>query len=296
MERLIGVAPAMMRKNHSSARAVLGQLKSLRTRPDETRMRPAWSHAAWGGFFGLCLTLLIWAPAQWLAWGVSNFSQGQMQWLNPRGTVWSGSAQIVLSGGTGSLEPQGLPGRLQWTLLPSWTGFRLGLLADCCMKERIHLDVQAGISTLKIQSSNHISQWPAALLTGLGAPWNTLKPEGQLQLRTEGLQLHWAEGRMQMRGLAELQIKNISSKLSPTKPIGSYQVELRAPLEGAGIPSLQLTTLQGPLLLSGNGQWIGPRLRFTGEARAEEGHELGLNNLLNILGRRQGSRSLLTLG
>lgn len=286
----------MMFKNLKSDRPLPSQIKNLRVRSGQTEVRPTWSPAAWGSLLGLCLTVLVWAPAQWMAWGVSQVSQGQVQWLNTRGTIWSGSTQMVLSGGTGSLQSQGLPGRLQWTLFPSWTGLRLGLLADCCMSERIDLDLQVGISTLKLKSNNHISNWPAALLTGLGAPWNTLKPEGQLQFRTEALQMQWAQGRMQMRGLAELKINNISSKLSTTKPIGSYLIALRAPLEEMAAPSLALTTLQGPLLLSGNGQWVGSRLRFTGEASAEEGHERALNNLLNILGRRQGSRSLLTLG
>jgi len=48
--------------------------------------------------------------------------------------------------------------------------------------------------------------------------------------------------------------------------------------------------------LQGQGQWIGSRLRFSGEARADEGAEAALSNLLNIIGRRQGARSLLSLG
>jgi general secretion pathway protein N len=50
------------------------------------------------------------------------------------------------------------------------------------------------------------------------------------------------------------------------------------------------------LLLNGEGQWVGARLRFKGEASAQEGQETALNNLLNILGRRQGTRSLISLG
>jgi len=41
---------------------------------------------------------------------------------------------------------------------------------------------------------------------------------------------------------------------------------------------------------------VGQRLRFTGEASAAEGQEASFDNLLNILGRRQGARSLLSLG
>ena len=276
------------------ARATPSHHKSART--GAVSARPAWGHAAWGALLGIGVALLIWAPARWLAWGVAQASQGQVQWLDPRGSVWAGSAQLALSGGTGSRDPQALPGRLHWTLKPGWTGLQWGWLADCCMAQAANLQVQAGWSTLKLQSSDHSSQWPAALLTGLGAPWNTLQPDGQLQLQTRSLQLQWAQGRMQMKGLAELQVQNLSSRLSPIKPIGSYQLQLRGTPEGTPTPSLQLSTQQGPLLISGEGQWVGARLRFTGEASAQEGHEPALNNLLNILGRRQGARSLISLG
>ena len=241
-------------------------------------LRPRWRYAVIGGVLGLVLAMLIWAPARWLAWGVAQASQGQVQWLDSRGTVWAGSAQLLLSGGAGSRDPLALPGRLRWTLTPAWTGLRLGA------------------STLNLQVSDHPSQWPAALLTGLGAPWNTLQPEGQLQLRTEGLQLNWAQGRLQMRGLIDLNLQNLSSRLSPIKPLGSYSIALTGTPEGTPTPGLQLNTLQGPLRLSGQGQWVGQRLRFTGEASAEEGSEAALSNLLNIIGRRQGARSLLSLG
>jgi general secretion pathway protein N len=259
-------------------------------------LRPRWRYAVIGGVLGLVLAMLIWAPARWLAWGVAQASQGQVQWLDARGTVWAGSAQLLLSGGAGSRDPLALPGRLRWTLTPAWTGLRLGWQADCCMAQAAHLQVRLGASTLNLQVSDHPSQWPAALLTGLGAPWNTLQPEGQLQLRTEGLQLNWAQGRLQMRGLIDLNLQNLSSRLSPIKPLGSYSIALTGTPEGTPTPGLQLNTLQGPLRLSGQGQWVGQRLRFTGEASAEEGSEAALSNLLNIIGRRQGARSLLSLG
>jgi general secretion pathway protein N len=258
--------------------------------------RPTWWHACAGALLGLCIALLIWAPARWLAWGVAQASQGHVQWLNPRGTVWAGSAQMVLSGGSGSRDQQALPGRLHWTLAPHWTGLQLSWRADCCMDAPTQLNVQLGWNTLQVQADDHRSQWPAALLSGLGAPWNTLQAEGQLQWRSEALQLHWAQGRLQMKGLAELTVLGLSSRLSPLKPVGSYRIQLSGTPEGTPTPRLELSTQQGPLMLSGQGQWVGARLRFTGEASAQEGHEAALANLLNILGRRQGARSLLSLG
>jgi general secretion pathway protein N len=258
--------------------------------------RSPWSFAVMGTLLGLSLGLMVWAPALWLAWGVAKASQDQVQWLNPRGTVWQGSAQLLLSGGVGSRQPQALPGRLHWTLSPAWSGLRLGWQADCCMTQAASVQAALGWNTLRLQASDHSSSWPAALLTGLGAPWNTLQAEGQLQLRTEALQLHLAQGRLQMQGQVELGLQEMSSRLSPVKPMGSYRIALTGTPEGTPTPGLTLSTLQGPLMLSGQGQWVGQRLRFTGEASAAEGHESAFDNLLNILGRRQGARSLLSLG
>jgi general secretion pathway protein N len=50
------------------------------------------------------------------------------------------------------------------------------------------------------------------------------------------------------------------------------------------------------LQLSGSGQWAASRLRFAGQASAEPGAEPALNNLLNIIGRRQGALSLISIG
>lgn len=259
-------------------------------------VRGVWNTALWGCLLGGAVALLVWAPARWLAWGVAQASQGQVQWRETRGTVWAGSARLVLSGGKGSLDAQSLPGRIHWTLWPQWNGLRVSGQADCCMAQAIDLSLRLGWSSLQLQVSDHRAQWPAALLAGLGAPWNSLQPHGQLQWRTESLQLHWTEGRLQMKGLSELRLQNMSSRLSPIQPIGSYQLQCLGTPEGTATPSLKLQTLQGPLVMSGEGQWIGGRLRFTGEAHAQEGYEATLNNLLNILGRRQGLRSLLTLG
>ena len=258
--------------------------------------RPAWRYAVWGALLGMGLAMTVWAPASWLAWGVNKASQGQVQWLNPRGTLWDGSAQLLVSGGAESRDPQALPGRLHWTLAPAWRGVLLGWRADCCMPHAASVQVNLGWDTLQLHVGDLESAWPATLLTGLGAPWNTLQADGQLQLSTRSLQLHWAQGRLRMHGDVELHVRHLSLSLSSVKPIGSYRIHLSGTPEGTPTPSLMLSTLQGPLMLSGQGQWVGERLRFTGEASAQEGHEAAFDNLLNILGRRQGTRSLLSLG
>ena len=60
--------------------------------------------------------------------------------------------------------------------------------------------------------------------------------------------------------------------------------------------TVSLQTLEGALQLSGNGQWSGGRVRFQGEARAAPDNEAALNNLLNIIGRRQGALAIISIG
>ena len=74
--------------------------------------------------------------------------------------------------------------------------------------------------------------------------------------------------------------------------MGSY----RMTLQGGTQATLRLETLEGSLQLSGDGQWVGGRLRFRGEASAAPEREAALANLLNIIGRRTGARSLIAIG
>ena len=74
--------------------------------------------------------------------------------------------------------------------------------------------------------------------------------------------------------------------------MGSYQIDLT----GGNTPQLALNTLSGALKLSGSGSWVGSKLRFSGVASVEPELLGAFTNLLNIIGRRQGVQSIITLG
>lgn len=255
--------------------------------------RSAWGWALAGALLGALPALAVFAPAQWLASTVARASGGQVQLAQARGTVWNGSAQLVLTGGLDSQDAAALPGRLNWQLRPTWGGgVRALVRAACCTPEPLRLQVQPRWGGAQLTVQDNQSQWPAALLTGLGTPWNTLQLQGQLALHTSGLNAEWASGRMLLAGQLQLDALALSTRLSTLRPMGSY----RLLLEGGAVPTLQLTTLNGALQMQGSGQWVGKRLRFEGEATAEPEREAALSNLLNIIGRRRGARSLITLG
>ena len=241
---------------------------------------------------GLLIALVLFAPARWLASALVNASAGHVLLDDPQGTVWNGSARLLLAGGSGSNDIAALPGRIEWRIRPAWGGADAQLAAGCCIAQPLAVRGRLRWGGGQLLVGDHRSQWPAAVLAGLGTPWNTLQIDGDLLLATQGLSVEWLEGQLAMAGRAELTASRVSSRLSTLKPMGSYRITLN----GGSSSTLQLDTLEGALLLTGTGQWVGSRLRFSGTASAAPDREAALSNLLNIIGRRSGARSIITIG
>ncbi|MGY0196355.1 type II secretion system protein N [Leptothrix sp. BB-4] len=291
----------------------LAALKREREAAAAERQPRRW--AIWGAVCGTLLTAVAFAPARWLADAVALATRDQVQLADARGTVWSGDAMLVLGAGAGSREARALPGRLAWTLRPTLAdgaGLALDLQQDCCIHGIAQLRVLPGWGRLRVQvlgldtrgapaapepdGTTWLAQWPAAWLVGLGTPWNTLQPGGALRLSTRGLRLEWAAGRFSMEGQATVELRDFSSRLTTLPRLGSYRVDVSADPAQAGTAQVGLSTIDGALLLSGQGSWSASGLRLRGEARAAEADQDALSNLLNIIGRRDGARSLLSIG
>lgn len=268
----------------------MNTVQQRRVRPPHTPRGRIW--AGVGLVLGTLTALVIFAPAQWLATTIERASAGQVLLTQARGTLWAGSAQWVLTGGVGSQDRMALPGRIHWQLRPHWTGLHATLHADCCTRTPVALTLTPHWGGAHIAWQDSQSQWPAAVLSGLGTPWNTLQLQGQMLLQTHSATLQWTAGRVHFGGQIQLDAQAMSSRLSTLQPMGSYRLQL----QGGDTPTLQLQTLEGYLLLSGNGQWVGRQLRFSGEAQATPQYEAQLSNLLNIIGRRNGARAIITLG
>ncbi len=254
---------------------------------------PGW--AAAGALLGLVLGVVLFAPAVWMASAVAAASSGQVQLADARGSVWRGNAQLVLAGGAGSSDALALPGRIDWFIDPVAQGLRLRLFAQCCTPLPLEIRLVARWSGLTVQAVDGSSQWPAGLLAGLGAPWNTVQPQGTFSLSTQGLSVEWIAGQMRIDGVARLEALGMSSRLSTLRPLGSYRLQMVGKT-GQQSAEVQLQTLEGSLALTGAGQWNGSRWRFRGEASAASENEPALGNLLNLLGRRQGPKSLISFG
>jgi general secretion pathway protein N len=114
------------------------------------------------------------------------------------------------------------------------------------------------------------------------------RPEGSFELGSKSIDVAGND----IRGDATLEWKAAATTLSEVRPLGSYRASLDADGPGANVT---VTTLEGPLRLSGNGRLDWPaRLNFMGEARGEGPRAAALAPLLDILGpaRADGARTL----
>lgn len=192
-----------------------------------------------------------------------------------------------------------------------------------------HLNLTTAFA-LSVQISDSNSQWPTDWLIALGAPWNTLAPQGDLLVQTERVGLSWhpfSKKPALLSGQATLTLKDLSSRLSTLSPLGTYQIVLSQPsadnldighsvshsfshLNNGSEPTppraqtaqadltflLKLSTLEGRLELTGDGSWNNAHLHFNGLARAAPGFEAALANLLGVLGPRHDNMSTLKIG
>lgn len=272
-------------------------------------MTPAGSAVRWavgGAAIGALWALVACAPAGWVAGALARATGDRVLLADARGTVWRGSAVMVLTGGAGSRDASALPGRIEWTLALDGAALALRARHACCINGELALRLVPGLSRLRVElppradTAQAIGQWPAAWLAGLGTPWNTLQPTGALLLKSRGLAVEQVQGRWLFDGSAELDIDSLASRVSTLSELGSYRLTLTGDAGRADAAQVRLTTRSGALQLSGSGSLLGAgsaaSLRFQGQASAAPGSQDVLANLLNIIGRRQGAVSVISIG
>ena len=304
--------------------------------PEEGLARVLRQHRrlAWlGALVGLVVGVIAFLPASLVAHELSVATSQHLQLAEVEGTVWHGSGLTVLTGGTDSHEPPSvLPTRVEWRVRPHWNGLSLHLTQDCCLPQGLEIAFVRGLNAWRVtiggsgfaaeenggaaskagtfgnravvaDAATPIGEWPASLLVGLGFPANTLQPNGRLTLTAQNLAFAIRGGRARMLGHAQLEIRQASSRITTLDTLGSYRLVLDAdptteatPGTGADRTRLTLTTLEGSLILDGTSE-LGPNgLRFRGTAKAAPGSKNALNNLLNIIGRRNGALSAISIG
>lgn len=224
--------------------------------------------------------VLAMAPAAWITPQFARQTGGHVNLVHPAGSVWHGSATLMLAAGSDKSAATLLPGRIQWRtgFWPLFTGrLRMVMLQSEAMPDPITVDATLRSATV----TPGTLAVPASLLSGLGAPFNTLDLQGDVQLSWS----EWRSFNRQAFGQLTVTLNDVSSRISLVKPLGSYRVTLQA--QGAS-SVLDLTTLKGPLMLNGSGTVSGASTSFHGTASATPEARDNLAGLLNLLGRPSG--------
>ena len=286
-----------------------------------------------GAAVGLVLGIVATLPASLLASMVANATNDQVVLAEAEGTIWSGSAIAVLTGGVGSHDASVLPTRLEWTLRPRWNGASLHLRQDCCLAHGADIQVrrtldawlvdvvspderdQPAAAPEKVRPGSHgadamalagatpLGQWPMGWLEGRGFPWNTIHPGGVLTLSTHNLSFTLKGGHWSTLGSAQVEVRQASSRLTTLDSLGTYRVLIQPdpstqvkPGDGASRDLVWISTVDGALLIDGRGLIGATGVRIRAEAHAASGSEAALDNLLNLIGRRNGALSVISIG
>jgi general secretion pathway protein N len=258
---------------------------------------PWWGIAALGVLLALVLSLVV-APAAWLDWVAMRASDGRLRLTETSGTIWHGHGRLVFADPFAEQDAKSslrsltsglaLPPALSWKIAP-WPLF-VGRLQSEIQLEGVVAPVLITGTLGSIRGSGGSLDLPTVTLDRLGSPWNTVQPRGKLSVRWEPFVVE----RGSFSGNAEMELASVSSALSPVKPLGHYKIRVSGQGNKA---TMQMSTVSGPLMLEGSGQWTGRTgLRFQATAHSAAEEQLRLQPLLGLIGRREGDRVVIKIG
>lgn len=242
----------------------------------------------------VCLTVIICQlPVSWIS-VVASHTACRVMLHQPAGTIWQGSAAIAFSepnaASGGCREPLSVTERFYWV-----SSCKLGSLSCVTELQFAALDHTQLIrwSFSKTQIMANEIKLPANILEGLGNPWSTLRPRGELGARWTEINLvnfaYSGAGNTSASGVIRIIISKLSSPISPVKPLGGYEIAANIAQDEV---SWTLSTTNGPLLLKGHGEFSNAGsnkgMHFSGEASASPEAQESLIGLLSLLGKKEG--------
>ena len=249
------------------------------------------------------VTMFATAPASLVDWGLKQATSGRVRLADASGSIWSGQGRVVLvdvlteaerdqraasARGPASLAGVVIPGTIRWhiSVLP----LLIGRLQATASHESMAKPVAITGTATRLQATGGSVQLPNVNLARLGSPWTTVRPTASLGVTWQPFVID----RGQFSGQATLELRDVASALTPVRPLGAYRIEI----DGTGASSsIRMSALDGPLRLSGTGTWTARTgLRFTAYAEADESERLRLQSLLGLLGRREGTRTMIKIG
>ncbi|MEN9775802.1 MAG: hypothetical protein RL322_2872 [Pseudomonadota bacterium] len=244
---------------------------------------------------------LVLAPARWLDLALNRATQGQIRLAEANGTLWRGAGRLVFAGAAGFdageavssattspvLRGVALPGQLRWRV--DWAPLLVGLVDAELILEGMKAPVRLQGRATDLRLGDGQLALARTDLGALGSPWSTVRPAGAVRLRWEGLSLQAGL----FFGRVQIELHELSSALSAVRPLGTYRIALDGQ---AGRTTVTLGTMSGPLELSGRGEIDRGRLRFEAKAAPADPQDSRLTGLLNLLGQREGSQTIIRIG
>jgi len=249
-----------------------------------------------------CLAVVVrQMPVSWISGSLASQTGCRVMLQQAIGTIWQGSAALAFSEPNategGCRDPMSVTERFHWS-----TSCKLFAMS-CNTEIQFAALEQAqviGWSLGKTQIASNEIKLPANILEGLGNPWSTLRPRGELGARwtdinlagSMGNYMAFSAGNTPSSGVIRIIISNLTSPISPVKPLGGY--EIAANIGDTGMNWI-LSTNSGPLLLKGQGEFSskggnveGKGMHFSGEANASPESKESLIGLLSLLGKKEG--------
>ena len=249
------------------------------------------------------VTMLSTAPASLVDWGLKQATSGRVRLADASGSIWSGQGRVVLvdvlteadrdqraasARGPASLAGVVIPGTIRWQI--SVLPLLIGRLQATASHESMAKPVTISGTATRLQATGGSVQLPNVNLARLGSPWTTVRPTASLGVTWQPFVID----RGLFSGQATLELRDVASALTPVRPLGAYRIEI----DGTGASSsIRMSAIDGPLRLSGTGTWSARTgLHFTAYAEADESERLRLQSLLGLLGRREGTRTMIKIG
>lgn len=231
------------------------------------------------GALAYAAILVATTPATVLAARVLADTQGEVQLIDARGSLWRGEAKARVFPRRG--PPVDIEA-LSWSfrasrLLAGRVSFDVRLAAA-----GLQAELEAARSPTAWQLRDLLVRGDASGLATLAPILAALRPAGAIRL--DAARLDW-DGE-QLRGEAVAEWSAAAVGWSEVRPLGSYRANLLAPREGPA--QVTVATLEGPLRITGRGTLTPPSsLTFHGEARADAPQAQALAPLMAMLGARR---------
>jgi general secretion pathway protein N len=215
-------------------------------------------------------------PISWASTLVTSKTNCTVNLESPQGSIWSGNTSISLGNSVNGAcaENSFVTDRIFWS--SSCNLFKISCeikISSAMLSKPGYILISSAGSSI---NSNELTL-PAKILQDLGAPWNTIKPEGQLTLAWGDLTM----SNKSLNGNMSLTISDASSQLSSVRPLGDYRVNINS----LNTRSFEVSTLKGALDISGKGSMTGHGIEFTGEAMAKPEYKDALTGLLSVIGK-----------